>query len=54
MQPRSGDGKAWSLDIARPDPERHRLRLVASAQGSLYYGDVATKFTLPQDANAGD
>ena len=54
MQPRSGDGKAWSLDIARPDPERHRLRLVASAQGSLYYGDVATKFTLPQDPDAGD
>jgi len=54
MQPRSRDGTAWSLDIARPDPERHRLRLVASAQGSLYYGDVATKFTLPQAPDAGD
>jgi hypothetical protein len=45
MQPRSGDGTAWSLHMAQPDPERQRLRLVASAQGSLYYGDVATKFT---------
>jgi len=54
MQPRSGDGRAWSLDIARPDPERHRLRLVASAQGSLYYGDVATKFTRDENPAAGD
>lgn len=45
MRPRSRDGTAWSLDIARPDPGRHRLRLAASAEGSMYYGDVATKFT---------
>jgi len=45
MQLRSTDGTAWSIDIPRPDPERHRLRLAASAQGSVYYGDAATKFT---------
>jgi len=54
MQPRSDDGRAWSLDIEQPDPDRHRLRLVASAQGSLYYGDVATRFTLPENPEAGD
>jgi len=46
MQAVGSDGKAWSLDIARPDPERHRLRLAASANGAMYYGDVATKFTV--------
>ena len=48
MQPRSEDGRTWSLDMARPDPERHRLRLVASAKGALYFGDVATRFTGPE------
>jgi hypothetical protein len=46
MQARSEDGKNWSLAMMRPDAERHRLRLVASAKGSLYYGDAATKFTV--------
>ena len=46
MRPRSKDGTAWSLDIAPPDPERHRLRLAASAKGAIYFGDVATKFTV--------
>jgi hypothetical protein len=48
MQPLSDDGLVWVLDLARPDPERDRLRLVASALGSLYYGDVSTKFTLSE------
>lgn len=46
MQPMSDDGLVWSLEIMRPDPERDRLRLVASSRGSLYFGDAATKFTL--------
>jgi hypothetical protein len=46
MRQQGADGTTWSLDIPRPDPERHRLRLVASAGGTLYYGDVATQFTL--------
>jgi len=48
MRPLGDDGLAWSLNMARPDPERDRLRLVASANSSLYFGDVAMKFTLPE------
>ena len=46
MRPMGDDGLVWSLDMARPNPERHRLHLVASSNQSLYFGDVAMKFTL--------
>lgn len=46
MQRMGGDNLTWSLDIASPDPENHRLYLVASSGQALYFGDVATKFTL--------
>ena len=46
MRPLGNDGLTWSLDIDHPDPERHRLRLVASANQALYLGDVATKFII--------
>lgn len=46
MQPLDADRLSWSVEIARPDPEQDRLRLVASANRSLYYGDVATTFSL--------
>lgn len=39
------DGMNWSIEIANPDPDRHRLYLAASSGQSLYFGDVATKFT---------
>jgi hypothetical protein len=45
MRALGDDGLEWTLDLAQPDPERHRLRLVVSSGGSLYYGDVATAFT---------
>lgn len=45
MQPLGSDGLKWSLEIERPDPEQDRLHLVASASQTLYFGDVATKFT---------
>jgi len=48
MRPLGNDGLNWSLEIARPDHERNRLHLVASANGSLYFGDAATKFTLQE------
>jgi len=48
MQAMGADGLRWSLEIARPDPERNRLHLVASANGSLYFGDAAMKFTLQE------
>ena len=44
MRPLGDDGLLWSLDLARPDPERHRLHLVASSSQSLYFGDAAMKF----------
>ena len=43
------DGMTWSLDISHPDAERDRLHLVASSNGTLYFGDVAMKFTLVED-----
>ena len=52
MQPTSGDGLNWSVDIARPDPGRQRLRLVVSSAGTLYYGDASTAFTQPEGAAA--
>jgi len=45
MQPSGKDGLNWSLDIPLPDPESDRLHLVASSMQTLYFGDVATKFT---------
>lgn len=45
MKPGSDDGLSWSLEVVSNDPESNRLRLVASAGGSLYFGDVALKFT---------
>jgi hypothetical protein len=49
MDPDDGDGLAWSLELPATDPELDRLRLVASADGSLYFGDAATRFTAPED-----
>ena len=45
MQAMSDDGLLWTLGLTRPDPESDRLRLVASASRSLYFGDVSLKFT---------
>ena len=48
----TGDnGLDWSLDIQLPDPERDRLHLVASSMQTLYFGDVATKFTSTESEN---
>jgi hypothetical protein len=46
MRPAGDDGLSWSLDVARQNPEKDRIHLVASSAGSLYYGDAAMKFTL--------
>ena len=45
------DGLNWSLDIKLPVPERDRLHLVASSMQTLYFGDVATKFTSTESKN---
>ena len=44
MRPLGADGLIWSLNIARPDLERDRMHLVASSNGTLYFGDAAMKF----------
>jgi len=49
MRATRADGLNWSLDIKLPDPERDRLHLVASSMQTLYFGDVATKFTSDKD-----
>lgn len=43
----SDDGLVWSSTLAGPDPARDRLRLVASSNDSLWYGDVALTFSIP-------
>lgn len=48
MQMVSDDGLTWSLNLSNPSPGQDRLRLVASSNQSLWYGDVAMKFALPR------
>jgi hypothetical protein len=48
MRPVGNDGLNWSVEMKDVDPEHHRLHLVASSGGSLYYGDAAMKFMLAE------
>jgi hypothetical protein len=50
MRSVSDDGLAWSINLDNPDPGTGRVRLVASSNRSLWYGDAALKFALPQTA----
>lgn len=50
MQAVDSAGLEWSFTMAKPDAEKHRLRLVAAAAGANYFGDAALKFTLAQPA----
>lgn len=52
MRPVGIDGMSWVIEVASPDPEHHRLHLVASANQALYFGDVAMKFTLDPSENS--
>ncbi|HEY5776858.1 MAG TPA: hypothetical protein VIS57_12275 [Xanthomonadales bacterium] len=54
MLPAGNDGLNWTLEIKRPDPQHDRLRLVAASRQTLYFGDVATKFTSiePEDESS--
>jgi hypothetical protein len=49
MRPVGDDGRAWTIELASPDTEVDRMRLVAAAGQSLYYGDAALKFALPAE-----
>jgi len=44
MRSISSDGLNWSIEMAGPNPEDHRIHLVASSGESLYFGDIAMKF----------
>jgi len=46
MQSSSDEGLTWSLELSEFVPGRDRLRLAASAQQALYFGDVALKFAV--------
>jgi len=46
MEPAAPGGLKWSLEARIAEPESDRIRLVASAQGTVYYGDASTQFTL--------
>jgi hypothetical protein len=48
MQATSVDGLAWVVNLDNPVPGEDRLRLVASSNKALWYGDAAMKFALPQ------
>jgi len=52
MEPLGQDGLTWSLNMPRPEAERHRLRLAASSGGSIYFGDAATDFALLENPPA--
>jgi hypothetical protein len=51
MAPAADDGRRWTLDVVVPEPGRDRLRLAASAGGTLYFGDASTAFVQSTGEN---
>jgi hypothetical protein len=51
MQATGGDGLNWTMEIEIAEPGTQRIRLAASAAGSVYFGDVSTNFMLADRAN---
>ena len=52
MRSADGQGLEWVLALdSRPTPEE-RIRLVASATGSTYFGEAGTLFLQPGDGDA--
>jgi hypothetical protein len=49
MQAIGTGGTTWYVELPGPDAQYDRLRLVASAKGALYFGDVALKFALREE-----
>lgn len=44
MQPLDDDGHKWALQIVNPNLKADRLRLAASANQAIYYGDASLTF----------
>ena len=53
MKAASADGKEWSIEVVVTEPETDRIRLAASAGGSVYFGEVSTRFTQADVSEAG-
>jgi hypothetical protein len=49
MQQADAEGLNWTAPLRFDDAETDRLRLVASARGTLFYGDAALLFTRPPE-----
>ena len=48
------EGRNWTMELPRPDPERDRLHLVASAGGTLYFGDAAMLWMAQDKPDSND
>lgn len=48
MTPIDGDPTMWSAELDCDEPESQRLRIVASAGESMYYGDASLVFTADE------
>lgn len=48
MKAEDGAGLEWSMELSVSASGTDRIRLAASAAGSLYFGDVSTRFTLAE------
>jgi hypothetical protein len=42
-------GRSWAIDLAQPPAAEDRLRIVASAEGAKYFGEVSTRFVQPPE-----
>lgn len=51
MNSAAAGGSSWTMEIMVSDPDSQRIRLVASAGGALYFGDVSTRFTMADQAS---
>ena len=45
MQPAGDDGLEWTIEVRVSKPGTDRIRLVASTDGVVYFGDASTEFT---------
>jgi hypothetical protein len=45
------DGRSWIIETPQPRADLDRVRIVASAAGARYFGEVGTTFTAPEPTN---
>jgi hypothetical protein len=54
MKPEDELRRNWAIELPLPDPERDRLHLVASAGGTLYFGDAAMLWMTQDTSDPND